>query len=160
MSVRIVALIVSLVGGPAVRGVSGQTPAVSGGEEAAIRTVIAATTEAFSRHDARAWSRLCTPDARLVTVRGESMQGREAIEKGLAAIFATRGRGVTLETLDVAVRFIRPDVALAHVTNRLSGLADANGQPQPPHTELSIRVFVKDGGEWRIAAFHNTIVRP
>jgi uncharacterized protein (TIGR02246 family) len=132
---------------------------VAPNDEDAIRAVIAATTEAFSRHDAKAWVKFCTPDAQLVTVRGESMKGIAAIEKGLATIFQTRGRDVTLKTLDVAVRFIRPDVALAHVTNELSGLLSPEGQTLPPHQELSIRVLVKNQGTWLITAFHNTILQ-
>ena len=128
-------------------------------DEDAIRAVMAATTDAFSRHDAKAWTKFCTPDAQLVTVRGESMNGVGEIEKGLATIFQTRGRNVTLKTLAVAVRFIRPDVALAHVTNELSGLLSPEGQTQPPHQELSIRVLLKDQGTWRITAFHNTILQ-
>ena len=120
---------------------------------------MAATTDAFSRHDAKAWVKFCTPDAQLVTVRGESMKGIAAIEKGLTTIFQTRGRDVRLKTLDVTVRFIRPDVALAHVTNELSGLVSPEGQTLPPHQELSIRVLVKDQGVWRITAFHNTILQ-
>jgi uncharacterized protein (TIGR02246 family) len=64
-----------------------------------------AATEAFSRRDAKAWVKLCTPDAQLVTVRGESMKGITEIEKGLRRIFETRGRNVTLKTLGVTVRF-------------------------------------------------------
>ncbi len=128
-------------------------------DEDSIKAVISATTEAFSRHDAKNWVKFCTPDAQLVTVRGESMKGVAAIEKGLTTIFQTRGGNVTLKTLEVAVRFIRPDVALAHVTNELSGLVSSEGQTLPPHQELSIRVFVKDEGTWRITAFHNTILQ-
>jgi uncharacterized protein (TIGR02246 family) len=128
-------------------------------DEEAIKTVMAATTDAFSRHDAKSWVKFCTPDAQLVTVRGESMKGIAEIEKGLATIFRTRGQRVTLKTLGVSVRFIRPDVALAHVTNELSGLLSPNGETLPPHQELSIRVLVKDQGVWRIAAFHNTILQ-
>ena len=91
-------------------------------DEEAIKAVITATTDAFTRHDAKAWAKFCTPDAQLVTVRGESMQGVAQIEQGLATIFQTRGRNVTLKTLDVRLRFIRPDVALVHVTNELGGL--------------------------------------
>ena len=120
---------------------------------------MAATTDAFSRHDAKAWVKFCTPDAQLVTVRGESMNGVGEIERGLTTIFETRGRNVTLETLRVAVRFIRPDVALAHVTNELSGLVSPAGETLPSHRELSIRVLVKDQGTWRITAFHNTILQ-
>ena len=128
-------------------------------DEEAVKAVIAATTDAFTRHDAKAWVKFCTPDAQLVTVRGESMKGVAAIEKGLTSIFQARGRNVTLKTVEVAVRFIRPDVALAHVTNELSGLVNPEGQALPPHLELSIRVLVKDQGIWRITAFHNTIVQ-
>ena len=141
-------------------GVAGQTqPADSRSDEQAIKAVIAATTNAFSKHDAKAWVKFCAPDAQLVTVRGESMKGIGEIEKGLTTIFQTRARNVTLETLTVTVRFIRPDVALAHVTNQLSGLVSPDGQTLAPHQELSIRVLVKDQGSWRITAFHNTIVQ-
>ena len=128
-------------------------------EEEAIKALMIQTTDAFNRHDAKAWAQFCTPDAQLVTVRGESMKGSAEIEKGLAAIFETRGRQARLRTLDVAVRFIRPDVALVHLTNEMSGVASADGQQQPAHRELSIRVVVKERGTWRITAFHNTIAQ-
>ena len=128
-------------------------------EEAAIKALMVQTTNAFNKHDARAWAQFCTPDARLVTVRGESMNGVAEIEKGLAAIFETRGRKATLKTLDIAVRFIRRDIALAYVTNEMSGVTSPTGDQQPPHTELSIRVLVKERDVWRITAFHNTIVQ-
>jgi uncharacterized protein (TIGR02246 family) len=134
---------------------------ISGREdEEEIKKVIAGTTEAFNQHDAKAFTRFYTQDAELVTVRGERMKGAAEIEKGLAAIFATRARAVRLKTLDVTVRFIRPDVAVAHVTNELSGLIGAEGESLPAHRELSIRVLVKEKGRWLVTAFHNTIVRP
>ncbi len=148
------------VGALAVSDSAGQSPLPgTRNDEDTITAVIAATTDAFSRRDAKAWVKFCTPDAQLVTVRGESMEGAAQIEKGLATIFQTRGRAVSLKTLEVRVRFIRPDVALAHVTNELSGLLAPDGRIMPPHQELSVRVFVKDGGAWRITAFHNTILQ-
>ena len=156
----LIVLLVALGVFAAPDGAAQTSPSDTRNDENSIRAVMAATTDAFSRHDAKAWVKFCAPDAQLVTVRGESMKGIAEIEKGLATIFQTRGRNVTLKTLDVAVRFIRPDVALAHVTNELSGLVGPEGQMQPPHRELSIRVLVKDQGVWRITAFHNTIVQP
>ena len=159
---RLVVLVIAVgaVGAFAASNRAGQGPPPGTREdEDAIRAVIVATTDAFSRHDAKAWVKFCTPDAQLVTVRGESMNGVGEIEKGLATIFQTRGRNVTLETLGMTVRFLRPDIALAHVTNQLSGLANAEGQMLPPHQELSIRVLVRDQGVWRITAFHNTILQ-
>lgn len=128
-------------------------------DEEAIKALMRQTTDAFNRHDAKAWAQFCTPDAQLVTVRGEAMNGVAEIEKGLAGIFATRGRQARLRTLEVAVRFIRPDVALVHLTNEMSGVASADGREQPAHRELSIRVVVRERGTWRITAFHNTITQ-
>jgi len=155
----LVTLIVGVGVLAAADGAGQAPPPGSRNDEDAIKAVMAATTEAFSRHDARAWAKFCTPDAQLVTVRGESMNGVGEIEKGLTTIFQTRGRNVTLKTLRVTVRFIRADVALAHVTNELSGLVGPDGQTLPSHQELSIRVLVKDQGSWRITAFHNTILQ-
>jgi uncharacterized protein (TIGR02246 family) len=129
-------------------------------EEEAVRAVIVAITDAFNQHDAKAWTRLATSDAQLVTVRGESMNGVTEIEKGLTALFQGRNRNASVKILDVKIRFITPDVAIAHVTNELSGVVDAEGRTLPARRELSLRVFVKTGGVWRITAFHNTTLQP
>ena len=155
MRIRVVAMVLTAV----VASICSPLYAQGASDEQAIRSLMALTTDAFNKHDAKAWAAVCTPDARLVTVRGESMNGAAAIEQGLAAIFSSRGRNSKLKTLDVAVRFIRPDVALAHVTNEMSGVVTASGETQPPHTELSIRVVVKDGGAWKVTAFHNVIIQ-
>jgi uncharacterized protein (TIGR02246 family) len=135
-------------------------PAPDRADEDAIRKVITEMTTGFNSHDGRAASMMYLSDAKLTTVRGEVMKGQAEIEKGLSAIFATRAKNAAHRTLDVSVKFIRPDVALAHVTNELSGLIGPDGQGLPSHRELSLRVFVKEGGHWRVAAFHNTMVRP
>jgi uncharacterized protein (TIGR02246 family) len=88
------------------------------------------------------------------------MNGQLAIENGLASILGSRARNASQRTLDVVVKFLRPDVALVHVTNELSGLVALDGQALPSHQELSLRVFVKEAGIWRVAAFQNTMVRP
>lgn len=140
--------------------VSGDEPLASQADLDAIRQVVSETTAAFNAHDPKVFARYYTPDAWLVTVRGESMNGTSEIENGLASVFKSRAGSAKLETLDVSIRFIRPDVALAHVLNELSGLKSPSGELLPAHRELSIRVLVKEHGEWRVTAFHNTIVRP
>ena len=122
-------------------------------------TLVAQRFKAFNAHDAKAYIRLCTQDADLVTVRGETMRGIAEIEEGLTGLFTARNRNSVLKTLDVRVRFIRPDVAVAHVTNQLSGIVAPDGQQMPAHLELSIRIFVRDQGVWRMTAFHNTILQ-
>ena len=129
-------------------------------DEETIRNIIVEMTEGFNEHDAKAASQMYTVDADFVTVRGERAKGASEIERQLAVIFATRAKEATQRTLNVTVRFIAPDVAVAHVTNELSGVVRPDGQKLPPHTELSLRVFVKADTVWKVAAFHNTIVAP
>jgi len=129
-------------------------------EETAIRKVIVEMTEGFNNHDGKAAARMYTPHARFVSVRGDIMNGQAGIEKGLSAILTNRAKNATQRTIDVTVRFVRPDVALANVTNELSGLVAPDGHALPSHQELSLRVFVKDAGVWQIAAFHNTMIAP
>jgi uncharacterized protein (TIGR02246 family) len=129
-------------------------------DEAMIRGVISEMTEGFNKHDAKAASRMYTTDADFVTVRGDYAKGSDQIEKLLASVFSTRAKDATLRTLNVSLRFVTPDVALAHVTNELSGVVRQDGEKLPAHTELSIRVFVRADGAWKVAAFHNTISAP
>jgi uncharacterized protein (TIGR02246 family) len=142
-----------------VPAVNAQQPADSD-SEAAIRQVIVEMTDRFNNHDGKAASRMYTPDARLVTVRGDVMSGPAEIERGLSAIFAARAKNATQRTMDVKIRMIKPDIAFAYVTNELSGLVAPDGRSLPAHQELSLRVFVRDGGSWRVAAFHNTMIAP
>jgi uncharacterized protein (TIGR02246 family) len=129
-------------------------------DEDAIKVVINSTTDAFNNHDPRAWLRLATADAELITARGEVMHGAAEIEKGLTALFQGRNKNASVKTLGIRLRLIRPDVALAHVTNEISGVVDASGHTVPPSRELSSRILVKDQGVWRVTAFHNTVVQP
>ena len=139
---------------------SGAQQVASNEDEAAIRKVIVEMTDGFNNHDGKAAASMYAPDARFVSVRGDMMNGQAGIEKGLSAILTTRAKNAAQRTLDVTIRFIRSDVALANDTNELSGLVAPDGRALPAHQELSLRVFVKDAGVWQIAAFHNTLVAP
>jgi len=125
-------------------------------DEAAIKTIIAATTEMFNRRNAKGFAQFYTADADFVTVRGEVMKGTHAIEAGLDRIFRTRAGSAKLREIDASIRFLGPDVALAHVTNELSGLVGAAGERLSAHQERSIRVFVRTDGAWKVTAFQNT----
>jgi hypothetical protein len=50
-------------------------------------------------------------------------------------------KSATQRTVNVTIRFIRADVAIAHVTNQITGFLGPDGSTEPPHNELSIRVF-------------------
>jgi uncharacterized protein (TIGR02246 family) len=127
-------------------------------DEAAIKAVIVEMTEAFNKHDAVASSRMYTADADFTNIAGMQAKGAVGIEKFLASGFQSRLKAATQKTMNVTIRFIRSDVAIVHVTNQISGFLNPDGSVEPTHNELSIRVFQKDDGIWRVSAFHNTTV--
>jgi uncharacterized protein (TIGR02246 family) len=129
-------------------------------DEDAIRQIIASTTEAMNKHNAKALARLYTPDGELDNVFGERWRSPAEIEKLLQVHFDAELREAKFSTSNVDVKFIRPDVAIAHVTNQVSGIVGPNGQHVPTHDERSMRVFVKTNGQWLVTGFHNTQVSP
>jgi uncharacterized protein (TIGR02246 family) len=129
-------------------------------DEQAIRNIILQMTNGFNKHDADAATEMYTSDADFVNVRGDKYTGAAEIRQKLAAIFSTRAKNAILKTQNVTIRFIDRELAFAHVTNELSGLIDTAGVNLPSHRELSIRVFIKESDNWRVAAFHNTMIKP
>lgn len=59
-------------------------------DETTIRNTRAASNAALARQDAAGAAALFANDARVLTSRGETLEGREAVEKALAAQFAER----------------------------------------------------------------------
>jgi len=88
-----------------------------GKDEEAIRNVILQMTEGFNKHDAKVATQMYTSDADFVNVRGDRYTGALEIQQKLTEIFLTRAKQATLKTLNVSVRFVNPDLAIAHVTN-------------------------------------------
>ncbi len=97
-----------------------------------------------------------TDDADFVTIRGEHMRGREAIARGHQGIFDTIYKGSTVRYDLSSVRPIAPGVMVAHVKTQLNA---PTGPLAGEHNSLFTLVLVQQQNDWRIAAFHNTLIR-
>lgn len=126
-------------------------------DEEAIKRVITGMTEAFNRHEAKV--SFLTRDVDFVYADGNWLKGAAEIERGRKARFETVLKEARLKLIDIRIRFIKPDVALAHVTNEISGMIGPDGQEAPVRQELNLRVLVKENGKWLLTAFHNTTLR-
>jgi uncharacterized protein (TIGR02246 family) len=134
------------------------TPRLSEDEEA-IRKIIAESIDRFNRMHLGPQAADYTADADFVNVYGTWRKGAAEIQSGQQQRMETVLKDAKITLLDLRIRFIRPDVAIAIQSHRMSGMRDPTGNTMPPHIERPIRVLVKDDGKWRITAFHNTIVR-
>lgn len=138
-------------------------------DAAAVRKTVNGFAEAWNRHDMRAFGSLFAPDADFVNVAGAPMKGREDIQSHHAyshgAIPAdTPGFGPeskkhygifknsTMRFDQVEVRFLRPDVALAHVSWQLSG----DARSAVPRRGVFLFVLTRENGTWLFASAQNT----
>lgn len=125
-------------------------------EEAAVRKFILEEIERWNSNGALVAERY-TADSDYVDVNG-------AWTRGLADRKNKRDNPRLKDSkgalVDLHIRFIRPDVAIAHQTHDMSGKRGPNGEALPTERQLSTRILVKEHGKWVQTAFQNTIVRP
>ncbi len=147
-----VLLALTLLGSPASYS---QTPQTANNDEAAIRQIVKQVEDGWNAHDGKAFAAPFATDADYVVVNGMHAKGREEIEKGHTAIFTTFYKDSHNVATVKSVRFLRPDVAVAHVEWNLE--FKVNGETKKGHA-MNTMVVTKDGGKWSIAAFQNTAI--
>jgi uncharacterized protein (TIGR02246 family) len=128
-------------------------------DEADIRRVQARQADAWNRHDARAYAELFAEHGDVVNVVGWWWKGRAEIESKLTAAFAFVFRDSTMTITDVEVRFLAPEVAVAHVRWTMTGARTPPDIPEP-REGIQTQTLQKTAGKWLIAAFQNTNAVP
>jgi uncharacterized protein (TIGR02246 family) len=126
-------------------------------EKAAIEEMVKSIQEAWNAGDGKAFATPFAEDADYVVVNGMHIKGREAIGQGHQQIFDTFYKGSTNRLTLENVRFIQPDVAIAHVQAHLTFYEGENTREA---TARSTWVLARDDGKWSIAAFQNTPIVP
>jgi uncharacterized protein (TIGR02246 family) len=145
--------------------VVGQTPseteqAGAAKDRAKILSVLADFTDAWNRHDARAFSMLFAQDADFTNVRGTSAHGRTQIETFHVPSFATKFKDTHQTITETKVRLIKPDVAAVDARWEMTGAKGSEGQDLPLRKGLLNFVMTKEGGEWVITVMHNMDLAP
>lgn len=136
------------------------SPRVStGADEAAIQLSVLSMIRAFNSRDDAALEAIATPDADWVTVNGRWTQGTAAYARARRSRFDGPLKDARLRPIEIKIRFIRPDVAVVHVSHEMSGMRDERDEILAPHVELSTRVYVKQDDRWVLTAFHNSGLR-
>jgi len=93
--------------------------------------------------------------ATVVNVVAWWWKGRAEIESNLTRMFANIFGESTLTFQHVDVRFLTPDIAIAHARWTMTGARMPPGLPEP-REGLQTLIVQKRDGEWLIAAFQNT----
>jgi hypothetical protein len=134
-----------------------------------VRDVVAGFATSWNRHDLDAFGKLFAQDADFVNVAGLSWTGRQSIQAQHAYShgvipadspgFSEEDRryyGIfknsTLKFDQINVRFLRKEVAIAHVNWELLG----DARTQNPRRGVSMFVLTRQNVGWLIGAAQNT----
>jgi uncharacterized protein (TIGR02246 family) len=129
-------------------------------EEAAVKAAVQSFVDAWNQHDMDAFGALFTEDADFVNVRGTRWIGRSAIGEGHAATHATIFKSTQLRILELSVRFLKPDVAVARWACELTGETTPAGESVPPRKAIPTFVMMKTQDRWLIVVAQNTDIVP
>jgi uncharacterized protein (TIGR02246 family) len=128
-------------------------------DEDEIRRIQTRWDDAWNRHDTKALSSLVAEDVRFVNVARNVLNGREEFEKLQTRTHATQFKDSVRTVTGTEIKFLTPDIAVAHIKWGMRGDRDADGTARPPRDGVMMQVLVKRGGAWTIVAVQNTNVR-
>jgi len=137
---------------------AGSTAATA--DEAAVRAVALQQADAWNKHDAMAYSALFTPDCDVINISGWWWKSRAEMQQKLTRAFSTVFAHSTLTFTDVQVKFLKPDVAVAHASWKMSGARMPPGMPAPDQGIQTLILTSQRDGKWLIAEFQNTLSKP
>jgi uncharacterized protein (TIGR02246 family) len=124
----------------------------------AIEAIAAGFQAAWNRHDMEALAALVAEDVDYVTVVGarDWEKGRQEFKHRHAEVHQTMFKDSVLTINETYVKFIRPDIAIAHVLWKTKGDAVPDRKPGEPRAGIFTWVMEKRGGKWLILASQNT----
>jgi uncharacterized protein (TIGR02246 family) len=134
-----------------------QTKATNAGRKA-IENIAASFQAAWNRHDMDALASLMAEDVDYVTVVGSHdwEKGRKEFKERHAEVHQTMFRDSVLTIKETHVKFLRPDIALAHILWETRGDVVPDRKPGAPRAGIFTWVVEKRRGKWFIIASQNT----
>lgn len=120
-----------------------------------IERVLARLPETWNRSDMRSYSALFSPDVDFVNIVGMWWKGHAENERQHLAL-QERFKGTKWTNTETKIRFLKPDVAVAHVLWEMTGYARMSGEKVSVLKGVITAIFTKNGSEWLITAFQNT----
>jgi uncharacterized protein (TIGR02246 family) len=128
-------------------------------EENAIGEIQARWDDAWNRHDIKALSSLVAEDVRFVNVAGVVLTGRGEFEALQTRTHAMQFKESVRTVTGTDIKFLTPDIAVAHVRWGMRGDKDPDGTPRQPRRGVMMQVLMKRDGKWAVVAAQNTDVR-
>ncbi len=128
-------------------------------DQEAIKSIALNFQDTWNRHDMKALAALVAEDVDFITVGGTWQKGRKVFEEYHVKLHVIQMKESVLAIKNTEAKFIKRDVAVAHVEWGMKGDKNLDGTPRQPRQGISTRVVEKRKGKWLIIATHNTNLR-
>jgi len=125
-------------------------------DEAAVHNVPQAFAVAWGTHDGHQLAKVMSDDVDFVNIGGDWLHGRADFELYHSRLLSGRFKESAITPLDIAVRFLRPDLALLHWSWKIQGDRNEDLTLRKPRYGLFTMVVEKRGGQWLVVAAQNT----
>ena len=136
-------------------GFSAQPVDSQSADEAAMRESVKQMETGWNTKSGALFAKPFAEDADYLVINGNYIKGHTAIEAGHQRIFDTIYKDTTLSLTVKQIRFLRPDVAVVHVSGQRVGPTK-----DVVNDAIITIVMTKQKDGWLIAAFQNTAVAP
>lgn len=136
-------------------GFSGPAVESQSADEAAMRESVKQLETGWNTKSGALFAKPFAEDADYVVINGNYIKGRAVIEAQHQRIFDTIFKDTTLSLTVKQIRFLRPDVAVVHVSGQRVSTAKELNQDA-----MITLVMTKQKDGWLIAASQNTAVAP
>jgi uncharacterized protein (TIGR02246 family) len=124
-------------------------------DEEAVHNLPQAFIAAFNKHDGHQLAQMMSDDIDFVTVGAWWLQGKSDFEKYHTRLLNGRFHGVKMDVLQVAVRFLRPEMAIVHWSWTLTGDKNPDGTARKRRYGMMTMVAEKQSGRWLVVASQN-----
>jgi uncharacterized protein (TIGR02246 family) len=124
-------------------------------DDAELRRLPHAFSDAFNKHDAHQLAGIMTNDVDFVTVGLTWLVGRADFEKYHGRLFADRFKDISYRVLETHVRMKRPDLAVVRHSWSIEGDRNVDGTARPPRFGMMTMLAEKTDGTWLVSAVQN-----
>ncbi|BCA52963.1 hypothetical protein W02_01030 [Nitrospira sp. KM1] len=114
--------------------------------------------EGWNAGSGEAFASVFADDGDLIGFDGSHFKGRDQIGSFHQRLLDTHMKGSRLVGRIMSVRFVSPHAAVLHAIG--STIMPGASRPSPSRDSIQTMVVIHRDGEWRLAAFQNTRVRP
>ncbi|MEP6902887.1 MAG: SgcJ/EcaC family oxidoreductase [Actinomycetota bacterium] len=124
-----------------------------------IKSIALKWQDDWNRHDMKDLAALVAEDVDFITVGGSWLKSQKDFEAYHTERHEMQFKESVWMTKNTEVKFIKSDVAVAHVEWSISGDKDPDGTPRQPRQGIFTWVLEKRKGAWLIIASQNTNLR-